>query len=162
MTNVNKAFTWDLLGSAFYMGELAARKPARDIDHLTPEIKNIRIKDFIVESANEFFTANGIPEIPFSDVVIENGEIKCKKLISALNDARHITLRHLTIESESNEINLLDCQDVQFFHVDFILPTNELIVNVEGDDNKDICFDGGSVQGNACFDGINPMRVQLK
>ena len=32
MINVGKAFTWDLLGSAYYMGELAARYPARKVN----------------------------------------------------------------------------------------------------------------------------------
>ena len=71
MINVGKAFTWDLLGSAYYMGELAARYPARKVNRLTPDVKNILIKDFIVESADQFFTANGIPEIPFNQVVME-------------------------------------------------------------------------------------------
>ena len=108
MINVGKAFTWDLLGSAYYMGELAARYPARKVNRLTPDVKNILIKDFIVESADQFFTANGIPEIPFNQVVVENGEIKCKKLIGALNDAAGFTMRKLTIEAQHNDIHILD------------------------------------------------------
>lgn len=54
MINVGKAFTWDLLGNAYYMGELAARYPERAVDHLTPNISNTVIKDFIVESSKQF------------------------------------------------------------------------------------------------------------
>jgi len=80
MINVGKAFTWDLLGNAYYMGELAARYPERAVDHLTPNISNTVIKDFIVESSKQFFTANGIPEIPFSNTLIENGTIASNSL----------------------------------------------------------------------------------
>lgn len=163
MINVGKAFTWDLLGSAFYMGELAERKPARAINHLTPEIKNIQIKDFIVEGAKEFFTANGIPEIPFSEVVIENGFVKCNKLISALNDADGITLRNLTIASEENEINILDGRNICFEDVKFETPTKKIIITVTGEDAEHICLKGGTIDGEeVCYNNTTPMVVDLK
>ena len=140
MINVGKAFTWDLLGSAYYMGELAARYPARAVNRLTPDVKNIRIKDFIVESADQFFTANGIPEIPFNNVLVENGEIRCKKLIGALNDTKNFTIRNLSIASQSNEIKILDGKDILFENVDFKLLGEEIQVKVEGDRSKDIRF----------------------
>ena len=49
MTNVGEAFKWDLLGSKRYVGELAERYPPRAINKLTPTIKDIHIKNFIVE-----------------------------------------------------------------------------------------------------------------
>ena len=49
------------------MGELAARHPARKANRLTPDVKNILIKDLFVEiQPTSSFTANGIPEIPFN------------------------------------------------------------------------------------------------
>lgn len=159
MTNVGKAFTWDLLGSAMYMGELAERYPARKVSRLTPDVKHIHIKDFIVESADQFFTANGIPEIPFNNVCVENGRIKCKKLIGAMNDVKNFTMRKLEIEtSEGNEINILDGQDILFDKVKFIVPNNEVKVNVEGEKSKNILFKGVEKQ-EISYKGTSPLIV---
>lgn len=132
MINVGKAFTWDLLGNAYYMGELAARYPERAIDHLTPSISNTHIKDFIVESSKQFFTANGIPEIPFSHTVVEKGEIHCQKLISALFDATDFKMKDLTIHCKENVIKLLDCNRLTLDHVKFDMPHTELVIEAEG------------------------------
>lgn len=163
MTNVGKAFTWDLLGHPMYMGELAARKPARAVNHLTPEIKNIHIKNFIVESANEFFTANGIPEIPFSNVTVENGLIYTNKLITALNDADGFTLRNLDIHCQENEINILDGRNITFDDVRFETPTKKIEILVEGEDAQNICFEGGNIEEKKnCYEGVSPFIVNLK
>ena len=44
--------------------------------------------------SSQFFTANGIPEIPFNQVVVENGEIKCKTTEDSLreNYGKHIRI----------------------------------------------------------------------
>lgn len=162
MTNVRKAFTWDLLGTPMYMGELAARTPAREPNALTPTIKGIYIKDFIVEGANELFTAHGIPEIPFSDIVIENGVVECKKIITALCDGRDITLRNLSLTCEENEIWILDGANIWFDQVTFTTPHSQLSVVVEGDKSENIRFTGGSVKENeVSYQGISPMVVGL-
>lgn len=163
MINVGKAFTWDLLGSAYYMGELAARYPARKVNRLTPDVKNIRIKDFIVESADQFFTANGIPEIPFNNVVVENGEIKCKKLIGALNDAKRFTMRNLRIECQSNEINILDGKDILVDQVHFQVPGEEVIVNIEGERSENIVFeDLNGKQSRIIYKNQSPMKIKTR
>lgn len=163
MINVGKAFTWDLLGSAYYMGELAARYPARKVNRLTPDVKNIWIKDFIVESADQFFTANGIPEIPFNNVVVENGEIKCKKLIGALNDAKGFTMRNLRIECQNNEINILDGKDILVENVNFGLPSGEIIVNVEGQKSKSILFKNiNANQKKIEYKKVSPLKVKTE
>ena len=74
MTNVGEAFKWDLLGSKRYMGELASRIPPRAVNRLTPVIKDIKIRNFIVESAHKVLSINGIPEVPCSNILIENGK----------------------------------------------------------------------------------------
>lgn len=159
MINVGKAFTWDLLGSAMYMGELAERYPARKVNKLTPDVKNIRIKDFIVESADQFFTANGIPEIPFNKVMVENGTIKCKKLIGALNDVKDFTLRNLEIKtSEGNEIHILDGQDILFDEVKFTVPGKEVKVCVEGDRSKNILLKDSKGK-EVKYKGVSPFTV---
>lgn len=163
MINVGKAFTWDLLGSAYYMGELAARYPARAVNRLTPDVKNIRIKDFIVESADQFFTANGIPEIPFNNVVVENGEIKCKKLIGALNDAKGFTMRNLKIECQSNEINILDGKDILFDRVQFEVPAGEVIVNIEGEQSANILFkNANGKEGQTAYQKQSPLKIKTR
>lgn len=163
MINVGKAFTWDLLGSAYYMGELAARYPARKVNRLTPDVKNIRISDFIVESADQFFTANGIPEIPFNNVVVENGEIKCKKLIGALNDAKGFTMRNLRIECQSNEINILDGKDILVDRVHFQAPGEEVIVNIEGERSGNIVFeDINGKKGRITFTNQSPLKIKTR
>lgn len=161
MINVGKAFTWDLLGSAYYMGELAARYPARKVNRLTPDIKNIRISDFIVESADQFFTANGIPEIPFNNVVVENGEIKCKKLIGALNDAKEFTMRNLKIESQNNEIKILDGKDILVDRVQFRVPGEEVIVHIEGEQSGNILFeDINGKEGRTAYTNQSPLKIK--
>ncbi len=163
MINAGKAFTWDLLGSAYYMGELAARYPARKVNRLTPDVKNILIKDFIVESADQFFTANGIPEIPFNQVVVENGEIKCKKLIGALNDAAGFTMRKLTIEAQHNDIHILDGKDILFEDIHFKLPAGEIMVNVEGERSGNIVFKNiNANQEKVEYKKESPMRIEIK
>lgn len=161
MINVGKAFTWDLLGSAYYMGELAARYPARKVNRLTPDVKNIRISDFIVESADQFFTANGIPEIPFNNVVVENGEIKCKKLIGALNDAKGLTMRNLKIESQNNEIKILDGKDILVDRVQFRVPGEEVIVHIEGEQSGNILFeDINGKEGRTAYTNQSPLKIK--
>lgn len=161
MINVGKVFTWDLLGSAYYMGELAARYPARKVNRLTPDVKNIRISDFIVESADQFFTANGIPEIPFNNVVVENGEIKCKKLIGALNDAKGFTMRNLKIESQNNEIKILDGKDILVDRVQFRVPGEEVIVHIEGEQSGNILFENiNGKEGRTAYTNQSPLKIK--
>ena len=163
MINVGKAFTWDLLGSAYYMGEMAARYPARKVNRLTPDIKNILIKDFIVESSDQFFTANGIPEIPFNNVLVENGEIKCKKLIGALNDANGFTMRNLTIDSQSNEINILDGKDIFFKNIRFKVPHKEVIIKIEGERSKNILLENiNSNTQKTVYKKSSPLKVKAE
>ncbi|MCD7900495.1 MAG: glycoside hydrolase family 28 protein [Bacteroides sp.] len=141
MININEAFTFDLLGTAMYMGELAERHPPRAINHLTPEIKRIYIKDFIVESSNRFLTANGIPELPLRNVKIENGEVNTKILIREMTDVEGFAVENVNIVAENNEINILDGRNIRFEKVKFTVPGNKVIVNVEGDASKDILFE---------------------
>lgn len=163
MINVGKAFTWDLLGTTYYMGELAARYPVRKINRLTPDVKNIRISDFIVESSNQFFTANGIPEIPFNHVWVENGEIKCEKLIGALNDADGFTLRNLTIESQNNDIHILDGKDILFEDIHIKVPAGEVMVNVEGERSQNILFKNiNDNRKKVEYKKVSPMRIETK
>lgn len=140
MINVRDAFVWDLLGTPQFMGDLAKRLPLRPITELTPEVKNIHIRSFIIESAKRLIVANGIPEQPFSNVEIESGSIYCKKLIPAMNDFKGFTMRDLSITSDDNVINLLDGRDLLLDNIRFTLPENKLYVYMKGERTKNIEF----------------------
>ncbi|MGE4434306.1 MAG: glycoside hydrolase family 28 protein [Bacteroidales bacterium] len=140
MINVNNVFVWDQLGSRRWIGNLADRLPIRQFNLLTPVLRNIHVKDFVVESSNTFISANCIPESPLRNVVIENGMVTCKKLIPVLNDVAGFTLRHLTINAENYKINILDGQNILFDDVRFRLGPNEISVNVLGELSADIIF----------------------
>lgn len=138
MINVRDAFTWDLLGSKQFMGELADRLPLRPITELTPEVRNIHLKNFVIESAKRMIVANGIPEMPFSNVTIESGTVNCKELIPVLNDFDGFTMRDLTITSQSNEINITDGSDLLMENIKLTIPENKLFIKTQGERIKKI------------------------
>lgn len=138
MIDVKEAFTWDLLGSRKYMGELAERYPPREVDHLTPVVKDIRIKDFIVESSQYFIRANCIPEIPLNNVLIENGNINCDIIIGSMDDVTGFTLRNLNINSKNSTIKILNGHNILFDNVKFFVRDNQVIeeINMVLQNNK--------------------------
>lgn len=148
MKDVNVAFIWDMLGSRRWIGDLADRLPLREITGLTPVLRNIHVKDFIVESASNFISANCIPEIPVHNVLIENGKVHTAALIPALNDVDGFTLRNLNFHAEDNKINILDGRNILFDHVRFEVPNGEIITNIKGGQSKKIVFrnDGRDIE----------------
>ena len=141
MFDVGEAFKWDLLGSAKYVGELAERYPPRPINKLTPIVKNIHIRNFIVESAEQVLNINAIPEVPCSNVLIENGRIDSKKLIGAINDVDGFTIKNVDITcSEDNQINILDSRNILFEDVKFTVPAGEIIPNIKGEASRNIIY----------------------
>ncbi|WP_239058175.1 glycoside hydrolase family 28 protein [Bacteroides sp. 214] len=120
MIDVKEAFTWDLLGSTRYVGDLALRYPPREITPLTPVIKNIHAKQLLVESSRQFIRANCIPEIPLSDVTIEDSEIHCERYITALNDVNGFTLRNLRVTTKDSTITKEDAHNLLFENVVFL------------------------------------------
>lgn len=141
MKNVKDAFTWDLLGSRKWVGELADRMPMCEVTDLTPVVRNIHIRDFIVESSNRMLAATCIPEVPLSNVTIENGIIHCKKLIPVLNDVDGFTLNNITIYSQDNKINILDGRNILLKDIKFIVPEEEIIVSIKGKQSNNILFE---------------------
>lgn len=130
MIDVKEAFTWDLLGSERYVGDLAKRYPPRAIDHLTPVVKDIHVKDFVVESSQFFIRANCIPEIPLNNVLIENGTINCNTIIGSMDDVTGFTLRNLNINSQNSTIKILDGQNILFDNVKFTVSNNNVIEKI--------------------------------
>ncbi len=114
MTNVMEAFTWDLLGSPKYVGDLALRYPLREITPLTPTVKDIYIKNFIVESSKFLINANCIPEVPLSNVIIENGEVKCNDIIGSMADVTGFVLRNVNVNTENSTMKIMDGKNILF------------------------------------------------
>ena len=95
--------------------------------------------------------------------MVENGEIKCKKLIGVLNDAAGFTMRKLTIESQHNDIHILDGKDILFEDIHFKLPGEEIRVNVEGKRSKNIVFKNiNANQEQVEYKKESPMRIEIK
>ena len=65
------AFKWDMLGEPLFVGELAERLPARELNELTPWYRNIQAKDILIENCTHFVKVLGIPESPLEELNIE-------------------------------------------------------------------------------------------
>ena len=154
LVNVREAFTWDLLGSAMYMGELARRNPPLDITPLTPTVKDITIRNFTVESADRLLTVNGIPEIPCANVLIENGKIRTNKIIRTMNDADGFTFRNLEIQATDNTMTFDDSRNVTFDDVTFYVPGNALNIDIKGQKAGNIFINKDGKQ-TECRQGLN-------
>lgn len=133
LVDMREAFTWDLLGTKTYMGELARRYPPLDITPLTPTVKDITIRNFIVESADRLLTVNAIPEIPCSNVLIENGSVRTNRMIRNINDADGFTFRNLEIQATDNAMIIDDSRNVLFDNVTFHVPDNSLDLEIKGE-----------------------------
>jgi hypothetical protein len=133
------AFNWDMLGSRQYVGALADRLPARKVGRLTPAYKNIVARDIVVERASQFVKANGIPESPLTNVLIENADVMAKKLFSAA-DVSGFTVRNATVKSDDAAISLLDAREVLFDNVRWTVPGNELTAKIDGERSDQIEF----------------------
>ena len=151
---MREAFTWDLLGSAMYMGELARRNPPLDITPLTPTVKDITIRNFTVESADRLLTVNGIPEIPCANVLIENGKIRTNKIIRTMNDADGFTFSNLEIQATDNTMTFDDSRNVTFDDVTFYVPGNVLNIDIKGQKAGNIFINKDGKQ-TECRQGLN-------
>ena len=138
--NANTVFAWDLLGSYNFVGELANRLPLRPVTKLTPTVRNVCVKNFIVESANCFISARGIPELPISNIQIEDGIVQCENLMPIMHDFENFTLRNLSIVSKQNRIHVLEGKKMLMENIKFSLPENKLYLKVEGEQSEDINF----------------------
>lgn len=163
MINIREVATWDLLGTEMYMGELARRYPPRAIDRLTPTVKNISIKNFTADNATRFFSVNGIPEIPLSNVLIENGTINCKILSKGLLDFDGITIKNMTIHSEDNKLDIDEGRNLLFDHVKFTVPNDELIISVKGEKSGNIVFkDFDPALNNVEYKSESPLIFKVR
>lgn len=108
------AFTWDMLGSKTYVGELANRFPALEMTELTPFYRDIVARDIYVDTCKYFFRVKGIPESPLTNVRIENVRVdKAARLIS-MRDVENITLQHVEVHSPDTVVEIDHGKEVKF------------------------------------------------
>jgi polygalacturonase len=111
-------FTVDMLGSRKWVGNLADRFPARAVNDLTPEFRNIYIKDFTVDGCQRLIDVKALPERPLSNVQIENFEGRGKDFMR-LQDVSGFAIKGGTIHTSSPSLVLDGCQDVRLLDMDF-------------------------------------------
>lgn len=118
------AFRWDLLGQELYVGDLAKRKPVREVNELTPKFKNITMKDILVTNASTFVNINGIPESPLENVLMQNVKVEnCKRLFNA-DDAKDLTFKHVSVVSQDSVMKFLDARNILFEDAHFKVKNN--------------------------------------
>lgn len=156
LVDVREAFTWDLLGSKTYMGELARRFPPLEITPLTPTVKGITIRNFVVESADRLLSVNAIPEIPCSNVLIADGWVRTNRIIRTMNDADGFTFRNLEIQASDNTMVIDDSRNVTFDNVVFHVPGHALNMDLKGKKVSGIILkeNGSTIY---CRPGLNPL-----
>ena len=113
------AFTVDMLGSAKWVGDLANRYPAREVNMLTPEFKNIYIRDISVDGCSRFIDVKALPERPLTNVLIENADVKCKEFMR-MQDAQGFVLHNATVRTSNPTANVDGCHSVMLIDVDFL------------------------------------------
>ena len=115
---LHNAFTVEMLGSKKWVGDLANRYPARPVNKLTPEFKNIYIKDITVDGCSRFIDVRALPEQPLTNVLIENADVKCKDFLR-MQDAEGFVLNNATIRTANPTANVDGCKSVMLLDVDF-------------------------------------------
>ncbi len=98
MLNPGRAFYFDMLGSTFYVGELANRLPIRDITPLTPCFRNITMDQVLVESCKELILLKGIPESPVENLTITHLEATARERDLKIQDALGFIMTNCVIK----------------------------------------------------------------
>ena len=98
MLNPGRAFYFDMLGSTFYVGELANRLPVRDITPLTPVFRHITMDQVLVESCKELILLKGLPESPVEDLTISHLEATTRDRDLKIQDALGLIMTDCNIK----------------------------------------------------------------
>lgn len=132
MVDTSKAIYWDMLGSSVYVGGMASRLPAREVNRRTPAYKNTFIKDIVVEKANKFIEMTGLPESPVMNVSIENAKVLHTKKLMSLHDVDGLVLKNATLNSPDPLIDVLDGRNIRFENVTFDVPGGKAKTQITG------------------------------
>jgi len=139
MLTTGKAFQWDMLGSTVYVGDLAARLPARPVNALTPSFKHTYFKNIKIDSAEWFIKLNAIPESPLTQVQIENLQVYADNLLRAA-DVDSFSIKNALISTKDTAIHLLDCRNMRFDNTRFNTKARKLVMDVQGPASRNITF----------------------
>lgn len=131
------AFKWDMLGQPLYVGELAKRLPAREVDELTPAYRHITARDIAIDRCGWFVQAHGIPESPIEGLRMENIAVRCDKILVA-RDLSGATFRHIITESSDRLLKLVNVRGVNFEDVAFATRNVPVRLITEEGDPADI------------------------
>jgi pectate lyase len=104
--------SWEMLGETQWVGDLAYRLPKLALTPLTPDYHDITIRSVVGISEEWILKAQGIPESPLRNVVIENSDLSAPNGIK-MTDAHDITIRNCDIRFDSDV--LFDLRNVQHF-----------------------------------------------
>ncbi|WP_209403377.1 glycoside hydrolase family 28 protein [Pseudozobellia sp. WGM2] len=113
------ALEWDLLGSRTYVGELADRLPKREITELTPRYRNLFFRNVEIHTEENFIKAKGIPEVPLTNVIMENLDVTSGQNIY-MSDVKDFVIKNSIIRSKDQNIEILEGHNVKFENVDMI------------------------------------------
>ncbi|WP_370478750.1 glycoside hydrolase family 28 protein [Tamlana flava] len=111
---------WDMLGTPAYVGELAERLPAREVNALTPFYRNISMSNLIIENGTHFLKVYGIPESPLTNLTIDNVNATCANLL-IIHDAENVNIKNANIKTPDSIIELLGAKNISFNKVVFYL-----------------------------------------
>ena len=98
MLNPDRAFYFDMLGSTFYVGELANRLPVRDITPLTPVFRRITMDQVLIESCKELILLKGLPESPVENLTISHLEATTRERDLKIQDALGLIMTNCSIK----------------------------------------------------------------
>lgn len=132
IVNASKAIYWDMLGSSVYVGGMASRLPAREVDRLTPAYTDIFVKDILVEKSNKFIELTGLPESPVKNVLIENARVLNTGKLMSLHDVDGLVLKNVTMHSPDTLIDVLDGRNIVFDNVTFDVPGGKAKMQIKG------------------------------
>lgn len=113
MVQPKNAFYWDMLGNSKWMGELAERLPAREINELTPEYRDFQYRDISVEGCRLFIRAKGLPERPIKNVLFENVSGRCDRFMD-IADMENVTFRNCKVEAADNDFKMIGTRNITF------------------------------------------------
>ena len=131
-----EAITFDMLGSAEYVGGQAARVPM-EVTRFTPSYRNVVIRDVVVEAGSIFLKVTGIPESPARNITIERVTSHTKRLM-ALHDLNMLTLRQAQLTAEDPHIDLSEVRNVSFDQVSFDVPGGDVDWQISGAETENI------------------------
>lgn len=125
------AFKWDMLGEPLFVGELAERLPAREVNELTPWYKNIHAKDILIENCTHFVKVFGIPESPLENLNIENVVANCTNFFYA-HDLDKGTFKNMRLTSNDSILEFVDTRNLLFQNIEFNTPAKNIDLKMDG------------------------------